>query len=123
MTRTRLALALLAALAAPGALTGCDGLAPGLMVPLTAGKITNVVIDIDPSKGTVAVGETITLGVRTNLGAGGLSYSWSATGGNLSATYGQYVTWSATGPGRAVITCTVQSADSSGSAQVAFTAR
>ena len=123
MTRTRLAMALVAAIALAGPLTGCDALAPGLMTPLSAGKITNVAIDIDPAKASVAVGETITLGVRTNLGNAGLNYAWSATGGNLSASYGPSVRWTATGAGRAVVSCTVSSADSSGAAQVAFTAR
>lgn len=123
MTRTRLAMALLAALIGGGPLTGCELLAPGLMQPTVAGRITNVVIDIDPAKASVVNGETITLGVRTNLGSSGLSYRWSATGGSLSSEFGQTVSWTATNPGRAVVTCTVSSADSSGAAQVAFTTR
>lgn len=86
--RTRL-LAILALLAMP--LAGCDF--PGAP---SGGGLAIVRTNADPSATSVKPGQSVTLSVETTRdGQANLLYSWSATGGTLSAATGNPVRWTA----------------------------
>lgn len=92
-------------LAAPLALTGCDA-AGSLLVPVTSsggsgfgsgsgatsGSLAITRTSADPSKTTVAKGETLRLSVEANQQSA--TFSWTATGGTLSPS-GASASWTA----------------------------
>lgn len=90
---------LVAALLLASLLAGCDaaslvGSAGSLSgLPGSAGDFAITRTNADPSKATVAPGESVTLSVETNKPAD--RYAWEASGGELSSYLGNPVTWTA----------------------------
>lgn len=91
-------------LVAPLALTGCDA-AGNLLVPAAgsagsgfgsgtpgSGSLAITRTSADPSKTTVATGETLRLTVEANQPSA--TFSWTATGGSLSPS-GSTASWTA----------------------------
>lgn len=125
MPRPRFALAALAGLVLTVPLGGCplDVASLGGPPVLSGGRFTTVQANVDPAKTTLASGESVRLWVTTNLDGGGLSYSWSASGGSLSSSSGQEVYWTAGGPGRFRVSCTVSSGQDTRPVEYLFTVR
>lgn len=127
MRRSRFVFAVLAGLAVTVPLGGCPLDAAGLGGPptLSGGKFGAIQTNADPSKTSVAVGETITLWVTSNLDPGGVSYQWSATAGSLSSFSGPTVQWTAGGTvgQRVRVTCVLSSGEDTRQAEYLFTIR
>jgi hypothetical protein len=106
-------------------LTGCDGsalLRPDLGDIGGNSGFTNIQTSVNPSTATATPGQSLTLSVTSTPSAD--RFSWTATGGQLSSTSGNPVTWTApSSPGTYNVNVTVYSGTLSAPTSFRFTVR
>lgn len=119
-----LGLRLAAAVGLSASMIGCDGnfAIPGATGLGTMGGLQITKLNITPSTVAVGRGQSLALSVETSNPLGGnLFYSWTASGGSLSASNTNPVRWTApSSPGRATVQVYVQNGNEVAKAEFGF---